>query len=182
MCYCRHTIELKCTRSYLVMNSRLSTCSQLHQLRLYMQIFSQATLIHHFRINITIIRSRISQNRNNSTIELTLHLNNGCLMICLLIAHNYIDLRNAMKNIPNCLHLLSIIDMRPTTLVQWTILLAMIFSTCPTLQQSSNITSVLLLSRMWPLLSQLHWTSCKEPHFLSHLHSKVFLTSMPPSL
>lgn len=57
MCCCNHTIQLKCTSSYPVINSFLSTYSQLHQRRLCMCFFSQATIIHQVRINIIIIRS-----------------------------------------------------------------------------------------------------------------------------
>lgn len=151
MRWCRNTIKLKCTSSYPVMNSLLSTCSQLHQPRLYMHFFSQTILIHQVRINITINRFMVNQNRNNLTTELTFHLNNGCLVICLLVVHSWINLRNATVHIPNWLCLLNTIDLRPSTLVQWKILLAMFFAIDPTLQWSSIITSILLLSRLWPM-------------------------------
>ena len=84
--------------------------------------------------------------------KLTVHINNRCLVIHFHVVHNYITPRNIMTNIPNFLCLLSTINMRPTSLVQWTILLTMIFPTYPALQQSSTITSSLLLSRLQPML------------------------------
>jgi len=69
-------------------------------------------------------------------------------MFYLLVVHSCINPKNVMTNIPNFLCLLSIIDLRPTNLVQWKILLAMIFSTYPTLQSSPTITFVLLLSKL----------------------------------
>lgn len=134
MCCCRHTIHIKCASPYPMMNSLLSTCSQLYQPRLCMHLFSQATLMSKVRINITIIRLRINQNRSKSTTELMFHLNNGFLVIYVLVIKSSIKLRNAMTNIPNYLCLLNIVELGPTTLVQWKILLVMIFATYQTLQ------------------------------------------------
>lgn len=127
----RHTIQLKCTISYPVNNSLLSTCIQLHQSRLCMHFFSQTTPIHHVRINITIITSRVNQNRNNMTTSCTLHLNNGYLVMCLLVSHNCINLRDIMAHVSNHRCLMITMDRRPTTLVQWKLLLAVIFMTNP---------------------------------------------------
>lgn len=49
---------------------------------------------------------------------------------------------------PNYLHLLITVDLRYATLLQWTILLAMIFTTYLTLQWFSDTTLILLLSRL----------------------------------
>jgi len=114
-----------------------------------MHFFSQTSLIHQVRINITIIRSRVNKNIKNSITELTFHLNNGCLAIHLLVIKCFIYLRNALSNIPNHLCLLSTIDLRPTTLIQWKILPAMILATYPTLKRPT--TYVLLLSRLRPM-------------------------------
>jgi len=176
MCWCSHTIKLKCTRSYLVMNSLLSTYSQLYQPRLCMHLFSQDILIHQARINITIIISRINKKRNNSITYLTFHFNNGFLVISLLVVHNYINPRNAMANIPNCLHLLNAIYMRPLTMVQWKILVAMIFSTYLALQWSPTIIYVLLLFRLWPMSLLNCIKIIVRNHILSHLYLKVFPT------
>ena len=171
MCCYRNTSQLKCTSSHPVMNSLLSTYNQLHQPRFCMHFFSQATLIHQVNINITIIKSRIIQNRNNSALKLTFHLNNGFLMIFLFVVHNCINSRNFMTNVPNFLHLLSAIDLRLATLVQWTILLAMIFATYPTLQWSPTITSVLFLSRLRPmsLLNCIELLVRSDTFFLTYI-------------
>lgn len=119
-----------------------------HQPRLYMHFFSQATLIHQASININIIRSRINQKINNLITKLTVHLNDKFSAIHLHVVHNLINSRNTMTNIPNYLRLLRTIDLRHTSLVQCKMLLTMIFSTYPTLQECSTITSSLLLSRL----------------------------------
>lgn len=63
----------------------------------------------------------------------------------------YINPRSPMTVIPNCLCLLRSIYERLATLAQWKIILAMIISANPILQQSSTVTSILLLSRMLPM-------------------------------
>ena len=127
-----------------MVNSLLCTCRQLYQPRFCMQFLSQTTLIHEVRINITIVRSMINQNRNNLIIKLTVHLNDRCLMICLPVVHSCIDLRNA---ITNCMCLLSIVDLgSTTTLILPTIPLTMILTTYPTLQWFTSASFSLLLS------------------------------------
>ena len=106
MCWFRHTIQLKCTRSHPMMNSSLRPYNQLHQPRLCMHLSIQATLIHQVRNDITIIRSKINQNGNKLIMKLTFHLNNGCLMTCLIVIHCCINPRNTLMNISNCLCLL----------------------------------------------------------------------------
>lgn len=151
MCWCRNTIQLKCKISYPMVNSLFSTCSQPHQPRFFMHLIWKITLIHQFMINITIIQPKFNQNRNNWIAKLTFDPSSGCLVIFLIVVQNYINLRNPMTKIPKCLCFLSAIYVRLVTLVQWTILLAMIFATNRILQQSSTITSILLLSRMQPM-------------------------------
>ena len=148
MCCNRHPIQIKFTSSYPMMNLLLCTCSPLYQPRFWMHFFSQTTRIHQVMINITIVRSRINQNRNNLITKLTVHLDNGCLVIRLPIIQCYIDPRNVMSNIPNYLRLLSTIDMRHTTPIWWTILLEMILATYPTLQLFPTTTFTLLLSKL----------------------------------
>lgn len=143
MCCCQYTIQLKCTSSYPVMNSLICTCIQLQQPRRWMHFFSQAMLIHHVMIRITIIQSKINQNRKKLTTNFAFHVNNGCLVICMLLVHSCMNLRNVMTNIPNYLCLL-------TTLLQWKILLVMIFSTYPALEWSPTITYVFLSSNCEP--------------------------------
>lgn len=133
MCSCRHTIQIKCTRSHPMMNSFLGACSQMHQPRICMHFFIQATLIHHVRTNVTIIRFKTNQYGNNLIMNLTFYLNNGCLMVHLHVIKCFIDPRNTLTNVPNCLCLLSTVDMRHATLMLWTISLPMLSTTSPTL-------------------------------------------------
>lgn len=72
----------------------------------------------------------------------------GDLPACYLMLRRY---EECFAKIPNCLHLLCIVDMRSTTLIPWTISLEIPLSTCPTLQWSHTITSILLPSRLWPM-------------------------------
>ena len=148
MCLCWHTIQLKCASSYPMMNSFLSTCSQLHQPRIYMHFFSQTKHIHQVRINITIIISRVNKNRGNFIINLTIHLNNILLVIFLPIIQCCIDLRNDLSNIPNYLCFMFVVDLRPTTLIRWEILLDMLLAIYPTLQLSFTLTFVFFPSRL----------------------------------
>lgn len=90
--------------------------SQLHQPRFCMHFFIQETIIHQVKTGITIIRYGVNKNRNKFITKLTFHLNNGCLMINLPIIHCCINPRNTLPNISNCLYLLSIVNMRLSTL------------------------------------------------------------------
>jgi len=128
-------------------NSLLCTYSQLYQPRFYMHFFSQTTLVHEVRINITIARFRINQNRNTLITNLTFHLNDWCLMIGLPVVHSCIASRNVITNITNYMCLLSTIDMQSTTTpILQKILLMMILTTYPTLQWFSTTASSLFLS------------------------------------
>jgi len=139
-----HTIQIKCTSSYPMMNS-LCTCSQLHELRFCMHFFIQTTPIHHVKANITIIICRVNQNRKNLITKLTIHLNDTCLIVCMYVIQCCIDSRNTLTNIPNILLLLYTIYLSPSTLILWTNSLKVLLTACPTLQSSSTITSILLL-------------------------------------
>lgn len=89
--------------------------------------------------------------------KLTFHLNNEYMMINLTIIHCCINLRNTLTNIPNCLCLLSTINLRLATLVQWTISPMMLSTTSPTLQRLPAITLILLLK-----LESMSYFNCIE--------------------
>ena len=127
------------------MKSLLCTCSQLHSPRIYMKFLIQTTLIHQFRTNIAIIRLRFNKNRNNLIIELTIHLNDRCLVFCLPIFHCYIDTWNTLANIPNSLCLLCTVYLRPSTLMLWKIYDKLFLTTSPKLQLTNAITCMILL-------------------------------------
>jgi len=141
-----------------MMKSFFGTCSYLHQPLLCMHLFIQATLIHQFRTDITIFRSMVTQNRNNLITNLTFHLDNRFLMINLPIIQCYINLRNTLSNIPNCLCLLSTVYPRYATLMQLKTSPVMILAASPTLQRLLSITLVLLL-----ILKSLSSFNCIEP-------------------
>ena len=113
-----------------------------------MHFFIQTTLIHQARVSITIIRSRFNQNRNNFIKNLILHLDNRCVVVHMPVIQCCIDSRNDLPSIPNYLHLLCIVNMRSTTLILRKIFLKILLTTCPTLQLTPTITSVLLFSMM----------------------------------
>lgn len=81
----------------------------------------------------------------------TFHLNNGFLMIWFPVIHCCIDLRNFLTYIPNFLCLLSIINLRPSTLIWLKIPPMMISTTSPTLQWFSIVAFIMLLHRMRPI-------------------------------
>ena len=101
--------------------------------------------------NIVITRSRISQNENNLIMKLTFHLNNRSIMTCVTIIMYYTDSGNTLTNTPNYLYLLRIVDMCHATLVQWTILLVMIFTTNLTLHRFPASGFILIPSRLRPM-------------------------------
>ena len=113
-----------------------------------MHFFIQTKLIHQVRINITIIGSRVNQNRNNSITKITVYLDNRFLVIHLPVILCYIDTRNALPNIPNSLYFLCTVDLRHTILILQKISLKMILTTCQTLQLSLTITFILLFSSL----------------------------------
>jgi len=110
-----------------------------------MHLFIQTTHIRQVNINITIIRSRVNQNRNNLITNLTIHLDNRRLVICMYVIQHCIDPWNTLLNISHCLCLLSIVYLRSTTLMLWTISPTIIFSTSPTLYRLQTYILVLLL-------------------------------------
>jgi len=148
MYYGMHTIQIKRTSSYPMMNSLLCTCIQLHKLRFCMWFFIQTTPIHYVKDNITIIICRVNQNKNNLITKLTIHLNDTFLMVYMYVIQCCIDSRNTLTNIPNILLLLYTIYLRPTTRILWANSLKVLLTACPTLQSWSTITSILLL--LWP--------------------------------
>lgn len=81
----------------------------------------------------------------------TFHLDNGCLVAYLPIINCCIDPGNGLTYIPNCLHLLTIVNLRSATLTGWTIPLAMASTTSPTPQWLSTTTFTLLLVRLRPI-------------------------------
>lgn len=99
-----------------MINSSLGPCSQLHQPRLCMHFFTKTTLIYEFRNDINIIRSTVNQNRKKLIMKLTFHLNNRCLMLCLPIIHYCINLRNTMTNVSKYMCLLSMVNLRSSTI------------------------------------------------------------------
>lgn len=113
-----------------------------------MYLFIQTTLIHLARINITIIRSKVNENRNNFVTKLIIHLDNRCLVICLHVIQCNIDMWNALPNIPNCMCFMCTVDLRHITLILLEISLEMLLTTCPTFQLSLTITFVLLPSKL----------------------------------
>lgn len=129
-----------------MMKSYLVPCSQLHQPRFFMHFFTQTTLIHQARTDITIVISRINQNRNNLTINLTFHIDNRFLMANLTIINYCLNARNTLSNIPNFLCLLNIVYMSPSTLILWKISPMMLSTRSPTSQRFPTISFFLLLS------------------------------------
>ena len=115
-----------------------------------MQFPTQTTLIHQFRTNITIIRSKVNQNINNLNTNHIVHLNDRCLVFCMPVVHCCIDTWNTLTNIPNSLCLLCTVYLRLTTLILLTISPKVFLATCPTLQPTSTLTSMLFLL-LWPM-------------------------------
>jgi len=110
-----------------------------------MHFFIQTTLIHQVMNNITIIRSRFNQNRNNLITNLTVHLDDICMMVCMYVIQHYIDARKALTNIPNSLCLMCTIYLRPITLILQTISPTMIFAISATLYRLPTCILVFLL-------------------------------------
>jgi len=128
-----------------MVNSCLGTCNQLHHPRICMQFFIQATLTHEATNDITIVRYMVNQIKKNLITNITLHLDNRCLMINLLTIQCSINIKNIFSNISNYLFLLRTINLRSVTLLLWKIPPVMILATSPTLQRLPSITLVMLL-------------------------------------
>ena len=96
-----------------------------------MHLLTQTTLIHQVRINISIVRYRVNQNRSNLITKLTFHLDNRCQMINLLIIQCCINPRNTISNIPNCFFILKTVNIWSSTLMLCKISPAMILATSP---------------------------------------------------
>ena len=131
-----------------MVNSLLCTCSQLHKPRFCMKLLTETTPIRQVRTSISIVRYMVNKSRNNLITNITIHLNDKCLVSCLLVVHGCIDTCNTLTNIPNSLRLLCTIYVRPTTLFLWKISLKVLLSTRPTLQLTSTNTSMSLLRLM----------------------------------
>ena len=119
-----------------------------------MQPLIQTTLIHQFRTNIAIIRSKFNQNRNKLITNLTVHLNDRCMVFYLPTVHGYIDTRNTLAYISNSLHLMCTVYLGSTTMILCTISHEMVFATSPTLYRLLASIPVLLfifmsLSSIW---------------------------------
>ena len=110
-----------------------------------MHLYIQTTLIHQVKTNITIIRSKVNQNRNNLITNLTVHLDNKCLVIFFPVIQRFIDPGNTMYNISHYLCLSCTIYMWYTTLMLCTISPTMIFVTSPRLYRLSALILILLL-------------------------------------